>query len=176
MRRATRSTSSTTPITRPVGDSTGKWRSPRSNISARTSPARRSAVAVYAGADIAAVTGASPLRPPATTFCPPAVGENAKALLAQVDDDRRPRPGAHELGRVTDGGPGAADDGLAADEAAHGLIGGVDRRLAGQHVQLARLLEQRPRHEAHPLRRREDRSGLVGGDPIAERVLRRPGV
>ena len=43
---ATRSESSTTPITSPVAETTGKWRIPRSSMSSSTSPPRRSAVTV----------------------------------------------------------------------------------------------------------------------------------
>ena len=60
--------SSTTPSTWPVGDSTGQWRRPRSNISSSTAPAGRSAAVVNAGADITWLTGASAEIPAATTF------------------------------------------------------------------------------------------------------------
>ncbi len=43
---ATRSESSTTPTTRPVGETTGKWWIPRSSMSSRTSLPRRSAATV----------------------------------------------------------------------------------------------------------------------------------
>ena len=64
---ATRSWSVTTPSSVPVGDRTGKWRTLRSSISSSTSPPSRSAPTVYAGALMAADTGASTDMPPATT-------------------------------------------------------------------------------------------------------------
>jgi hypothetical protein len=79
-----------------------------------------------------------------------AVGEDPEAIPAEVDHDRRPRAGSHQGGRLADGGLRPAHRRLAAHQAAHRLIGGVDRWLARQHVQLRRLLQQRPGDEAHP--------------------------
>ena len=163
---------------RPVGETTGKWRNPRSNISSSTSPARRSAVGgVRRRNDIAAETGSSPVRPPATTLVrrsrsvrmpsPPSPRSTTTAVAG-----RR----AHQLG-------GVADRGLGARRRRARRAPGcppADRRCCaparGPAVQLDRLSSSDRATKRTPAGAAEqDRSGLVGGDAVAERVLRRPG-
>ena len=64
---ATRSWSSTIPMTRPVGEVTGKCLTPRSSMSRSTSLPGRSPGTVNAGAVMTSDTGESLDKPPATT-------------------------------------------------------------------------------------------------------------
>ena len=154
---ATRSMSSTTPSTSPDPVTTGKWRKPRSSMSSSTSPPSRSGGHVYAGDDIAAVTGSSPVRPAAMTRrAQVAVGEDPErpvARRARRPTSRRrrsspaPRPGSSSPGRRRPAWRGsgcrpAGGRGHARERDRPGEVGGRVEQRAGDETQTRRAHDE----------------------------------
>ena len=171
---ATRSESSTTPITLPVGERTGKWRIPRSSMSSSTSLPMRSAATVYAGALITCAIGPPRSAPAATTR----VRRSRSVMIPSV-----PSPTSTTTRRRAAVGHHAAPPRGSSCRGAHSTSGrrisSVDRPLrrvdgaAPSRSPVAERLEQRARDVAQPGGPREQRSRHLGADPVAERVLGR---
>ena len=147
---AARSASSTTPRTRPVAETTGRWRIPRSSMSSSASAPVRSADTVTAGAVMAAATGSSADMPSAITR----VRRSRSVRIPSPSRRRRrrrtsprPRSSAAPPSRIVVSG--AQTTSGRRTSASHRLVGRVGRLLAGRAQ--APAVQQRARQVAQRL-------------------------
>ena len=140
-------------------------------MSSSTSPPRRSAGTVYAGALIAAETGAPVSTPAATT-------RERRSRSVMIPSVPSPRSTTTEVAPASAIRRAASRIDVSGEQITSGgahQLGHRPQRRVGRRLgrRAAGRLQQRARHVAHAGRARQQRQRHLGADAVAERVLRR---